>query len=70
MSAAFSVLLFITGIPLAVFASEWDDEVDTADDDLKDKIDGIPPSLRAASVCVCASLVPRHSVGGKGTPRN
>ena len=31
MSGAFAVLLFITGIPLAVYANEWDDEMEVAD---------------------------------------
>ena len=56
VSAAFAVLLFISGIPLAVFASQWADKVDSADSDDKGKIDGIPPSLQAASVCVCACV--------------
>ena len=50
MSGAFAVLLFITGIPLAVYANEWDDEVEAADSSLEGAIERIPPALRAASV--------------------
>ena len=48
VSGVFVVLLFITGIPLAVYANEWDDEVEAADDSLQDTLRRIPPALRAA----------------------
>ena len=53
MSGVFAVLLFITGIPLAVYASEWDDELDDAPSIIKDSLKKLPPSLRAASVRLC-----------------
>ena len=56
MSGVFAVLLFITGIPLAVYANEWDDEVEAADDSLEDTLRKIPPALRAAAVRVCVCV--------------
>ena len=53
VSGVFAVLLFITGIPLAVYASEWDDELDDAPSIIKDSLKKLPPSLRAASVRLC-----------------
>ena len=50
MSGTIALLLFITGIPLAVYANEWDDEVKAADSDVKDTLERIPPALRAAAV--------------------
>lgn len=62
MSASFALLLFITGIPLAVYADQWDKEIDAADDeDIKDTLERIPPALRAASVSEpsgCATHLP------------
>ena len=67
ISAGFALLLFVTGIPLAVYANQWDDEIKAAEDDVKDTLEKIPPALRAASVrelsplshlhCFCMPLV-------------
>ena len=45
-----ALLLLVTGIPLVVYANEWDDEVKAADDDLEGSLERIPPALRAAAV--------------------
>ena len=50
MSAGFSLLLFVTGIPLAIYANQWDNEIKAAEDNVKDTLERLPPALRAASV--------------------